>query len=143
VIRRLAPADVAVVVEHLGLARLNQGDGYYLVAWDGEAPTGHLHLAVTEPPELQDVEVREEYRGRGVATALIAAAEAACRGAQSDRVRVTVGVGNLRAQSLYAKLGYVDAGVPPRRVTGTVMIRTGPFEVDDTLLTLEKRFETP
>jgi GNAT superfamily N-acetyltransferase len=105
VIRRLAPADVAVVVEYLGLARLNQGDGDCLVAWDGGSPTGHLHLALTEPPELQDVEVREEYRGRGVATALIAAAEAACRVAQCVRVRVTVGIGNVGAQSLCAKLG--------------------------------------
>ena len=32
-----------------------------------------------------------------------------------------------------------DAGVPPRRVHGTIQIRTGPIDVDDTLLTWEKR----
>ena len=51
----------------------------------------------------------------------------------------TVGVENAVAQALYRKLGYADAGVPPRRVRGTILIRTGPLEVDDTLLTWEKR----
>ena len=43
------------------------------------------------------------------------------------------------AQALYRKLGFADTGIPPRRVQGTVQIRTGPLEVDDTLLTWEKR----
>jgi hypothetical protein len=41
------------------------------------------------------------------------------------------------AQALYRKLGFADTGIPPRRVKGTVQIRTGPLEVDDTLLTWE------
>ena len=32
-----------------------------------------------------------------------------------------------------------DSGQPPKRVRGTVQIRSGPLEVDDTLLTWEKR----
>jgi hypothetical protein len=39
---------------------------------------------------------------------------------------------------LYAKLGYRDAGVPPQRVQGTIMVRSGPLEVDDTLIYLAK-----
>ena len=42
------------------------------------------------------------------------------------------------AQALYRSLGYVDTGLPPRRVTGTIVIRSGPLEVDDTLLTWER-----
>jgi hypothetical protein len=38
-------------------------------------------------------------------------------------------------------LGYVDAGVPPRRVQGTIRIRTGTIQVDDTLLTWEKSLD--
>ncbi len=34
-----------------------------------------------------------------------------------------------------------DVGIPPRRVQGTIQIRTGPIDVDDTLLTLEKSLE--
>jgi hypothetical protein len=40
---------------------------------------------------------------------------------------------------LYSRSGYGDVGVPPTRVKGTVVIRTGPIEVDGTILTWEKR----
>jgi [ribosomal protein S18]-alanine N-acetyltransferase len=139
VIRPLAPAEVARAASVLGLARLDQGDGFYLVAWDGDEPVGHAHLALTEPPELQDVAVREEHRRRGVASALTDAAEheSATRG--FDRLQVTVSVQNEPARALYRSCGYDDVGIPPKRVRGTVRIRTGPIVVDDTLLTWEKR----
>jgi ribosomal protein S18 acetylase RimI-like enzyme len=138
-IRPLASEQADRVAAVLGLARLGQGDGFYLVAWDGDQPAGHAHLALTDPPELQDVEVLAQYRRRGVGSALTAAAEAEARKRGFDRLRVTVSVDNAAAQALYRTLGYRDAGVPPRRVLGTVMIRTGPLEVDDTLLTWDKR----
>jgi len=122
----------------LGLARLNQGDGFYLVAWDGDEPVGHAHLALTEPPELQDVSVRPEHWRRGIASALTAAAEREARARGFDRLRLEVGVDAEAAQAFYRRAGYVDAGLPPRRVVGTIVIRTGPLEVDDTLLTWEK-----
>ena len=127
----------------LGLARLHQGNGFYLVAWDGEEPLGHAHLALTDPPELQDVQVRPESRRRGVGSALTTAAEreAAARG--FDRLRLTVSVDATPAQALYRKLGYVDSGVPPKRVQGPITIRTGTIVVDDTLLTWEKRLYQP
>jgi len=141
VIRPLAAHETERVAGLLGLARLDQPDGFYLVAWEAEEPLGHARLALTDPPELQDVAVRPEHRRRGVASALTEAAEreAAARG--FDRVRLTVGTGNEAAQALYRGCGYVDCGVPPRRVRGTIVIRTGPLEVDDTLLTWEKRLE--
>jgi GNAT superfamily N-acetyltransferase len=123
----------------LGLARLHQGDGFYLVAWDGEQPAGHAHLALSDPPELQDVEVLAQFRRRGIGSALTAAAEAEALKRGFDRIRVTVSVDNAAAQALYRTLGYGDTGLPPRRVRGTVMIRTGPLEVDDTLQTWDKR----
>ena len=55
--------------EVLGLARLDQGDGFYLVAWERGEPLGHAHLALTDPPKLQDVSVRPEQRRRGIASA--------------------------------------------------------------------------
>ncbi len=142
-IKPLAPEKIDRVAAVLGLARLDQGDGFYLVAWDGEQPAGHAHLALTDPPELQDVEVVAGYRRRGVGSALTAAAEAEAQRRGFDRLRVTVSVGNSAAQALYRGLGYGDSGLPPRRVVGTVMIRTGPLEVDDTLLTWEKRLAGP
>ena len=137
-VRELDPTEIEGVGAVLGLARLDQGNGFYLIAWDGDEPIGHAFLALTDPPELQDVSVREEHRRRGVATALATAAEhtAATRG--FDRLRLMVGVGNEAARTLYSRLGYRECGVPPRRVQGTILIRTGPIEVDDTLLTWEK-----
>lgn len=137
-IRRLGSDEVDVVARFLGLARLHQGDGYYLVAWRGGEPVGHLHLAMTAPPELQDVSVRPEHRRRGVATALTAAAELEVGRLGFAAVRLCVSTDNSAAQALYRARGYGDVGLPPRRVQGTVHLRTGPVEVDDTLLTWEK-----
>jgi ribosomal protein S18 acetylase RimI-like enzyme len=139
-IERLAASDVErVVAAGLGLARLHQrGERFYLVAWDGDDPVGHAHVALTDPPELQDVEVLPAHRRRGVASALTRAAEDAVAEAGHRRLTLTVSAAADAAQALYRSLGYADSGVPPRRVQGTITIRSGPIEVDDTLLTWEK-----
>jgi len=84
------------------------------------------------------VHVRPEQRCRGVAAAVtsVAAQHALCLG--FDRLRLVVYEGNTSAHSLYRSRGFADIGAPPRRVHGTIVIRTGPVEVDDTLLTWEK-----
>ena len=123
----------------LGLARLHQGDGFYLVAWSGEVPVGHLHLALTAPAELQDVFVLDEYRRRGIGVALTSAAEQEARVRGFDRLRLTVGIDDEPAQALYRRCGFVDTGLPPKHVQGTIVIRTGPIEVDETIVTWEKR----
>lgn len=142
-IRQLAPTEVDRVGAVLGLARIGQGNGSYLIAWEGDDPLGHAYLALTDPPELQDVEVRPEHRRRGVATALADAAERATAARGAGRLRLSVSIGNEAAQALYRRLGYGDVGIPPRRVQGTVHIRSGPIEVDDTLLTWEKSLVEP
>ena len=71
--------------------------------------------------------------------ALIARAESEARARGFDRLRLGVSVDNAAAQALYRQCGYVDAGVEPKRVKGTIEIRTGPIEVDNTILTWEKR----
>jgi GNAT superfamily N-acetyltransferase len=128
-----------VIAAGLGLARLPRGDGsFYLVAWDGDEPLGHAHLALGDPPELQDVEVLPAHRRRGVATALTRAAEREAAERGYSLLTLTVGAGNEPAQALYRSLGYRDSGDEPRSIRGTVQIRTGPLEVDDTLLTWQR-----
>ena len=73
-VRRLADDEVERVGAVLGLARLYQGNGFYLVAWENDEPLGHAYLALTDPPELQDVQVRPEQRRRGVASAMTSVA---------------------------------------------------------------------
>jgi [ribosomal protein S18]-alanine N-acetyltransferase len=138
VIRRLAEDEVERVSAVLGLARLYQGNGFYLVAWANEEPLGHAYIALTDPPELQDVQVRPEYRRRGVASALTLRAEENAVALGFDRLRLEVSAANAAAQALYRSCGYADIGAPPRHVQGTIVIRTGALEVDDTLLTWEK-----
>lgn len=127
-----------MVGRSLGLARLDQGDGLYLVAWRGEVPVGHVHLALTDPPELQDVFVVEECRRSGIAMAMTSAAEQEVRTRGFDRLQLGVSIDDAGAQALYRRCGFVDSDVPPKRVQGTIVIRTGPIEVDDTILTWEK-----
>lgn len=138
-IRPLARPEVERVASVLGLARLYQGDGYYLVAWEHDQPLGHAYLALSEPAQLQDVQVREQYRRCGVASALTAAAEDDARERGFKLIRLGVSIDNLAAQALYRGRGRVDSGLLPKRVHGTVQIRTGPIEVDDTFLIWEKR----
>ena len=115
----------------------------YLVAWIGDEPVGHVHLALTDPPELQDVSVRPEYRRRGVASARTVAAEQEARDQRFDRLRLGVSADNATAQALSRGLGYCGVGLPPKHVQGPILIRTGPIEVDDTLLIWEKPLTPP
>jgi ribosomal protein S18 acetylase RimI-like enzyme len=137
-VRALDVGEVDQVGTALGLARLFQGDGFYLVAWQGDEPLGHLHLALSDPPELQDVQVARDHRRRGVASTLIAAAEREARARGFASIRVGVSIDDEPAQALYRGCGYADVGLEPRRVTGTIQIRTGPIEVDDVIITWQK-----
>jgi ribosomal protein S18 acetylase RimI-like enzyme len=52
-----------------------------------------------------------------------------------------VSITNEPAQELYRRCGYCDVGVAPRRVVGTIEVRTGAITVDETILTWEKRLD--
>jgi ribosomal protein S18 acetylase RimI-like enzyme len=140
-IRPLASSEVEAVTSVLGLARLYQGDGVYFVAWEGSEPLGHVHLALTDPPELQDVEVRPDRRRRGVASSLVDYGEHEARRRGCDRLRLGVSVDNAPARTLYLRHGYVDAGIAPKRIQEIVQLRTGSFVVDDTWFIWEKRLD--
>lgn len=139
-IRPLQKREEQLVGGTLPLSRLGKPTGEYLVAWEGDEPVGHAHIEwALDPPELQDVFVLAAYRRRGIATALTAVAEQRVLARGGSVLSLTVGAGNEGAQALYRKLGYMRTAEPPRRVQGTVQLRTGPIEVDDVLLPLEKR----
>ena len=112
------------------------------MAWDDGDPVAHAHISWTETklgvPEIQDVFVREERRRQGLGAAVTLAAEQAVRVQGSTRISLGTSIDNRAALRLYEKLGYRDSGVAPERVYGTIMIRSGPLEVDDTLISLVK-----
>ncbi len=115
----------------------------YLVAWDDERPVGHAHVAWVgthlRVPEIQDVFVLPERRRQGIGTQLTDAAEQEARSRGWESISLSVSQdGNVAARSLYAKLGYVAAGIDPVRVSGVITLRGRPVEVDDTLVYLTK-----
>ena len=89
-------------------------------------------------PEIQDVFVREDRRRQGVGAALTAAAEEVAFARGHRAISLSYGIDNAAAKGLYEKLGYRDAGIEPQRVRGTIVVRSGPLEVDDTLIYLIK-----
>jgi GNAT superfamily N-acetyltransferase len=145
-VSELSADQVELVDRYLPLSRLSdQSDegSTYLIAWEGDRPIGHAHIAWSGThlglPEIQDVFVLPEHRRRGIASRLTEAAEAEARRRGSDRISLSVSQErNQAAKLLYEKLGYVDAGAEPVRVLGQIMIRGRPLEVDDTLLYLVK-----
>jgi len=146
-VTELKPDEVATVDRHLPLSRLCQQveeDSTYLIAWEDAQPVGHAHIAWSGThlglPEIQDVFVLPEKRRRGIAAQLTEAAEEEARARGWNSISISVSQeGNPAARLLYAKLGYVDAGVEPVRVSGPIMLRGRPFDVDDTLVYLRKR----
>jgi ribosomal protein S18 acetylase RimI-like enzyme len=140
-VRELTPAEVERVDARLPLSRLDWAQTY-VVAWDGDAPVGHAHVAWVGTklgvPEVQDVFVEPAHRGRGVATTLSRGVEREAVRRGHGRISLSVGMANEPARRLYERLGYRDAGLEPERVQGTIVIRGEPVEVDDTLLYLVK-----
>jgi predicted GNAT family acetyltransferase len=145
-VRELKPSEVAYVDRRLPLSRLDQQtaeESTYLIAWADDQPVGHAHLAWEGTrvgvPEVQDVYVLPEQRCRGIATLLNEAAEQEVRARGWDSISLSVSKdGNAAARRLYDRLGYVDAGLKPVHVSGAIMLRGRPFEVDDTLVYLRK-----
>jgi GNAT superfamily N-acetyltransferase len=139
-IRALADEETAAVDVVLPLSRLDSVQTY-LVAWDDDRPVGHAHVAWAGGhvgvPEIQDMYVLPERRGRGIGAALVEAAEALAAARGHRRISLSVDEAG-EARRLYERLGYRDAGVPPVRVEGTILIRGEPLEVDDTLVYLVK-----
>jgi GNAT superfamily N-acetyltransferase len=145
-VRELKPSEVESVGRHLPLNRLPRDveeHSTYLVAWEDAVPVGHAHIAWSGThlglPEIQDVFVLPELRRRGIASQLTHAAEDEARARGWDRISLSVSRdANPAASRLYATLGYADAGAEPVRVLGQVMLRSGPLDVDDTLVYLVK-----
>ena len=112
------------------------------MAWNGIDPVGQAHVAWEATrlgvPEIGDVFVPAELRGRGIGTELSEAAERMARRRGHRQISISASIANEGALRLYRRLGYRDAGLPPKRVQGTIEVRGGPIEVDDTLVYLIK-----
>ena len=100
------------------LEAADRGERIVLGAWDGEDLVGTLTLLVAMPPnqphraELAKMMVRLSHRGRGIASALVRAAERLA----ADRRRWLLVLDTATdegASGLYERLGYTRAGEIP------------------------------
>ncbi|MGC0272039.1 GNAT family N-acetyltransferase [Pseudactinotalea sp. Z1739] len=102
--RREPPGAAAAVGDD---ARRRAGEATYLVAREADEVIGGVLVA---RGELRHLQVDSRARGRGVGTALIAAAEDLLREQGHDHATLGVELGNHRARALYLRLGYVATG---------------------------------
>jgi GNAT superfamily N-acetyltransferase len=160
-IRRLDQADLEVLdrlfpvwsrLEYPNRLRAQSQDQLVqVVAWEADSPTGRGMVLFPEHDEfsasavregcaeVRDVFVAPGHRGRGIATAMMAALEDAAREHGMRRVGLAVGLddGALPARILYERLGYRHAHGP--YVTSTVLLaEDGPIPVGAVLHYLVK-----
>ncbi len=100
------------------LASAAQGERIILGAWDGEILVGTVTLLLDYPPnqphraEIAKLMTRLDYRGRGVATALMQAAERIA-GELGRTLLVLDTATDGGASGLYERLGFTLAGIIP------------------------------
>jgi len=105
------------------LRRQISGEAAFLVAWEGDEPVGvgmlqwtgcvgeRARATLPGALEVNHLQVRETWRGRGIGSALITAAEALARKRGLGRMVLAVDADNPAARSLYLRLGYGPTGI--------------------------------
>lgn len=100
------------------LASAARGERVVFGAWDGEVLAGSVTLLLNCPPnqphraEISKMMTRVSHRGRGIATALMRAAETSAVGRSRTLLVLDTAAGD-GASALYVRLGFVLAGIIP------------------------------
>jgi GNAT superfamily N-acetyltransferase len=141
IVRPIRDGDTEAIAEALrdlgtpehtdrGLDRQTEGLGVFLIAWLNGVVVGyvtaHWRPSPRSPQDWFDGEtaysedfiVVEAQRGRGIGTAIMAAAESMAAERGLHRMTIGVGVENEGARRLYGRLGYEDAGLAAIEETG-------------------------
>jgi GNAT superfamily N-acetyltransferase len=126
-IRPFSEGDRLALQEHMPsshhsyrAAAHKSGAATFLLAWMDGRPVGYLLLRwagadeeivrglIGDCPELNAVMVAPDLGSRGIGTELIRAAEHLVRARGITRLGLAVGLDNVRARSLYERLGYTS-----------------------------------
>ena len=147
VVRRCEAVDVepitateppgARVAERL-FARQERGESLFLVAWLDGVPVGSGEVVLAARRELRNLHVIDAYRGRGIGTAVIRAAEEAS--VEAGTLSIGVGADNPTARRLYERLGYRGTG-ELTTTTYSYVDTDGEHEATETDERLEKRLD--
>lgn len=104
-------------------ARQRPGVATFLIGWEGDEPVGwaliqwsgcvgsNARAAFPHCVEVNHLQVREQARGRGTGTAILASAEQRARDEGAVQIAVSVDPANNGASRLYRRLGYRPTGV--------------------------------
>ena len=105
----------------------NNAGEIVLVAVDGETYAGFCCCAVirsvcyAEPYcELTEIYVREDYRGSGVGTSLVAGMEAECKNRGIHHFHLAIAFDNSNSKSMSEKLGYAKIAYFFEKSTGDI-----------------------
>ena len=102
--------------------RQKTGELTYLIAWINNKPTGHASLEwqgkshkalssiVGGCPNIDDLFVHPDHRSSGIGTLLLQTSEKSANDRNYTQIGLGVSIDNIRARTLYEKLGYKDIG---------------------------------
>ena len=86
----------------------------WLVALDGEQVVGYVgSQSVLGESDMMNIAVHNDYRGCGIATALVEKLVAQLRGNGNYQLTLEVRISNEPAKKLYEKLGFFEVGRRP------------------------------
>lgn len=125
---------------HTGAGRRSEprAVGFVMLYWS--VPPGHPIAGRLDCPWIVDLFVAPDARSQGAASALLGACERLARTDGAHAVALGVTLSNTTARALYARLGYEDAGLGARRMTGSFEDEEGVTHVwEDDVTYLVKR----
>lgn len=95
-------------------AELTNPLSLWLVALDGTHVVGYVgSQSVLGESDMMNIAVHEDYRGRGIAVALVQKLIAILRENGNYQLTLEVRISNEPAKRLYEKLGFLEAGRRP------------------------------
>ncbi|MBB4840737.1 RimJ/RimL family protein N-acetyltransferase [Sphingomonas kyeonggiensis] len=102
--------DEQFALQHAHFVKVHRKGDFRLVT-RGDAPIGRFYFNRSGPEwVLIDILLALEAQAAGLGTALVSWLQRAAADANADRLRLSVAHNNPRAQALYRRLGFEDAG---------------------------------
>ena len=120
-LRELWPSPDDVAGAHY--AQQASGAATFLVGWHDRSPSGwavlhwdgcvgsNARARFSDCAEVNHLQVRPGFRGRGTGTAILLVAEQLVRAQGGSKIAVSVDPSNTGASRLYRRLGYAPTGV--------------------------------
>lgn len=87
---------------------------YMVMEYEGDV-IGYAGMwIIIDEAHITNIAIRSSYRGQGLGKQLIYEIQRTAQFLGANKMTLEVRVGNIRAQSLYRKFGFKDAGIRPR-----------------------------